>query len=68
MKQIYFWVTFIDLLYVFFILAFIAYAGICEQFIFYKQYCLILVPILLGIIFQFVFFYDKLTNNQNETI
>ena len=68
MKQIYFWTAFIDLIYMFFILAFIAYVNGCEQFIFHKQYCLILIPILLGIMFQFVFFYDKLTNNQNETI
>ena len=68
MKHIYFWVAFIDLIYVFIILAFIAYAGVCEQFIFYKQYCLIFMPILLGIMFQFVIFYDKLTNNQNNNI
>lgn len=63
-----FWLTFCSLITLLEIIFFILFCVFNPTFIFHKEYCLILIPNLLYIGFQFILNYINLTSiNKNES-
>lgn len=62
-----FWLTFFNLITFLEIFFFMLFCVFHSTFTFYKEYCLILIPNLLYIGFQFIINYVNLTSpNENE--
>lgn len=60
-KETLFWLTLMSFITLIELGSFIIYMGSVETIVFRKEYCLLLVPNLLYIIFQFVVNYVNLT-------
>lgn len=67
MKHLYFWTSVIDIIYVVlcFILMFSTYNE-NGSIIFYKEYSLAIVPLILCLMFQFVVFYHEIIDKDGE--
>lgn len=65
-KHTSFWLTFCSLVTIFEIFCFIIFCGSKDTFIFHKQYCIILIPNLLYMMFQFVINYAELTDENKK--
>lgn len=59
-----FWLTFGSLITLIEIVIFMITCGCIDTFVFHKQYCLILLPNLIYLIFQFAVNYDSLTDDN----
>ena len=69
MKHLYFWISVIDIIYV--VLCFILMFSTCNEnssIIFYKEYSLAIIPLILCLIFQFVVFYYQITGEDRKNI
>ena len=69
MKHLYFWISVIDIIYV--VLCFILMFSTCNEnssIIFYKEYSLAIIPLILCLIFQFVVFYCQITGEDRKNI
>ena len=67
MKHLYFWTSVIDIIYV--VLCFILMFSTCNKngsIIFYKEYSLAIVPLILCLMFQFVVFYHEIIVEDGE--
>lgn len=67
MKHLYFWTCVIDIIYV--VLCFILMFSTCNKngsIIFYKEYSLAIVPLILCLMFQFVVFYHEIIDKDGE--
>ena len=67
MKHLYFWISVIDIIYV--VLCFILMFSTCNEnssIIFYKEYSLAIIPLILCLIFQFVVFYHEIIDEDRE--
>lgn len=62
-KHLNFWLTFMSLITLIEIFCFIIFCVFNETFIFHKEYCLLIVPNLLYMIFQFIINYISITEN-----
>ena len=63
-KNWHFWLTFGSLISLMCCFLFILFCVYKEQFMFKKEYCLLLIPELIYFIFQFVINYTKITEND----
>lgn len=59
-----FWLTFGSLITLIEIVLFMIISGCIDTFVFHKQYCLILLPNLIYMMFQFVVNYYSLTDDN----
>jgi len=59
-----FWLTFGSLITIIELFLFIIICSYIDTFVFHRQYCLILIPNLLYIMFQFIINYVSLTNDK----
>lgn len=69
MKHLYFWISVIDIIYV--VLCFILMFSTCNEnssIIFYKEYSLAIIPLILCLMFQFVVFYHEIIDEDRENI
>ena len=69
MKHLYFWTAVIDIIYV--VLCFILMFSTCNEnnsIIFYREYSLAIIPLILILMFQFVVFYSKVTDEEEMKI
>ena len=69
MKHLYFWTAVIDIIYV--VLCFVLIFSTCNKdnsFIFYREYSLAIIPLILFLMFQFVVFYSKVTDEKDMNI
>lgn len=69
MKHLYFWTAVIDIIYV--VLCFVLMFYTCNEnnsFIFYREYSLAIIPLMLCLMFQFVVFYSKVTDEEEMNI
>ena len=69
MKHLYFWISVIDIIYV--VLGFILMFSTCNEnnsIIFYKEYSLAIMPLILGLMFQFAVFYCQITDEDGKNI
>lgn len=67
MKHLYFWTSVIDIIYV--VLCFILMFSTCNKngsIIFYKEYSLAIIPLILCLMFQFVVFYHEIIVEDEE--
>ena len=68
MKHLYFWTSVIDIIYV--VLCLILMFSTCNKngsIIFYKEYSLAIIPLILCLMFQFVVFYHEIIVEDIET-
>lgn len=65
-KEWKFWLTFCNLITLLEIFFFILFCVFKPTFTFHKEYCLILIPNLLYIMFQFVINYTELTDENKK--
>ena len=61
-----FWLTFGSLIGLICCFIFIIFCVCKVQFIFYKEYCLFLIPLLIYFVFQFTINYVKITENDRH--
>ena len=61
-----FWLTFCNLITLIELVFFMLFCVFKPTFTFHKEYCLILIPNLLYMIFQFVINYVELTNENKK--
>lgn len=69
MKHLYFWTAVIDIIYV--VLCVILIFSTCNEnvsIIFYKEYSLAIIPLVLCLMFQFVVFYSKVIDEDKKNI
>lgn len=69
MKHLYFWTAVIDIIYV--VLCFVLMFYTCNKdnsFIFYREYSLAIIPLMLCLVFQFVVFYCQITDEEEMNI
>lgn len=69
MKHLYFWTSVIDIIYV--VLCFILMFSTCNKngsIIFYKEYSIVIIPLILCLTFQFVVFYHEIIDKNGENI
>ena len=67
MKHLYFWTSVIDIIYV--VLCFILMFSTCNKngsIIFYKEYSLAIIPLILCLMFQFMIFYNEIIDKDME--
>ena len=67
MKHLYFWTSVIDIIYI--VLCFILMFSTCNKngsIIFYKEYSLAIIPLILCLMFQFVVFYHEIIDKDEE--
>jgi hypothetical protein len=65
MKHLYFWTAVIDIIYV--VLCLVLMFSTCNEnnaIIFYKRYSLAIMPLILCLMFQFVIFYNEVTDED----
>lgn len=65
-RHLYFWLTIGSMFTGSLVFIFILFMCIKEQIQFHKQYCLLLIPILVYLIIQFIINYDKLTDEYEN--
>ena len=61
-----FWLTFGSIITLLEMFIFMIMCGCINTFVFHKQYCVILIPNLLYIMFQFVVNYAELTDENKK--
>ena len=69
MKHLYFWISVIDIIYV--MLCFILIFSTCNEnnsIIFYREYSLAIIPLILCLMFQFVVFYSQITDEDRKKL
>ena len=67
MKHLYFWTSVIDIIYV--VLGFILMFSTCNEnnsIIFYKEYSIAIIPLILCLMFQFTVFYSQITDEDKK--
>lgn len=65
-RDIQFWMTFGSLVSLILCIGFILFCGIKEEFVFRKQYCLFLIPVLFYFMFQFIVNYIKIVEDNDR--
>lgn len=69
MKHLYFWIAVIDIIYV--VLCFVLILSTCNEnisIIFYKEYSLAIIPLMLCLMLQFVVFYCQIIDEDRKDI
>lgn len=67
MKHLYFWCAALDVVYV--IVCFVVIFSTLNKdnsFIFYREYAFLTLPLILALLFQFMVFYERLTEENND--
>ena len=64
MKQLYFWISFVSLIYFIAILIFILVGVYVENIVYCKQYGILLIPLLIDLVLVFIIFYSKLVDKE----
>ena len=64
MKQLYFWISFLSLIYFIAVLIFILVGAYVENVVYVKQYGILLIPLLIDLALVFIIFYNKLVKKE----